>query len=299
MKLAILACLLGIVLIGTTTAYGATLWDFIVSAKFDQDKIALYDRPLLSGTVTDHAMKPVSDAEVQIRFANTSVRTTTNATGVFVYQFDEQTMSGTFAVNVLVKSGNLKGIGKTTLTVGSEPTTFNELYFKSNIQNDGNNPYAALKLEHYLKYLEEQEKRKQRLAEIELKTLELELNRAIAQQKLQESLEKEQPGYGVFSGNKYDRYVSSLNPAVQDKIAGQLNYTKNVFEEAKAAMKLVLDNGGSLEEARDAYFSKLPITREHIESFSNTSDGPNTSKIKPQEPKSSKKVVGLTVVGKR
>lgn len=298
--IAFIACLAGLVLlVSTTPAFGATLWDFVISAKFEQEKIDIHDRPVIFGTVLNHAMKPVPDAEVQIRFASTSVTTTTNSTGHFTYEFEEQGASGTFAVNIYVTSGDKKGLLKTTLTVGNDQTTFNDLYYKSKLPNDRNNPYTGLQLKHYQQYIEEQEKRRQVYLDIESKNLALEIKRQIAQQKLEEAVEYYQPGHGTYSADKQDRYISSINPALQDAIASQLNYTKNVFDDARKAMKAVLDSGGSLQEAQDVYFEKITIKKEHLESFGVNATEPNKSTIKAKEPKSSKKVEGLTIKGRQ
>lgn len=299
MKAAIpVACVLGgMLLVSIVPAFGATLWDFVISAKFQQAKFNLYEKPAISGTVLNHAMKPVPDADVQIRFASTSVTTTTNSTGHFFYEFDEQTISGTFAVNIFVTSGDKKGVLSTTLTIGNEVLTFNDLYYKSEIAHSGNNPYAGLQLKHYQKYLQEQERRMQQQLELEANRLAIELKRQIAQERLSEAISLEQPGHGVYSIEKQNRYISSLNPTVQNVISSQLNYTKSVFEEAREAMKQVLDDGGSLEEARNVYFEKITIKKEQLESFVTNSTEPNVSKIKSKEP-SSKKVEGLTVKGK-
>ncbi len=298
-NIVLILAVLGLALFGATTAYGATLWDFVVSAKFDSERINLYEKPTITGKVLNHAMKPVPGAEVQIRFAGASVTTTTNATGVFSYQFAEQTIPGTFIVNIYVKDGEKRAVAKTTLRVGEEQVTFNELYYKSeDVVNEQDNPYRALQLKHYQKHLEEQQKRLQKQIEIESKKLILEEKRQIAQLKLEEAIRQKQPGYGIYSGYKYDDYISSLNPKAKNTITSQLNYTKNAFEEAQYAMKQVLDNGGTLQEAREAYFAKLAITKEQLESFDN-STAKNTSEVKKQDPKSPKKVVGLSVKGKK
>lgn len=297
-NIALILGILGITLLGTSAAYGATLWDFVVSAKFESERINLHEKPIITGTVLNHAMKPVSGAEVQIRFAGASITTTTNATGAFSHQFAEQTVPGTFTVNIYVKQDNKKAIAKTTLRVGEEQTTFNELYYKSeDVVNSQDNPYKALQLKHYQKHLEEQQKRLQKQIEIESKKLILEEKRQIAQMKLEEAIRQKQPGYGIYSGYKYDDYISSINPKVKNTITGQLNYTKNTFEEAQYAMKKVLDNGGTLQEAREVYFAKLAITKEQLESFDNSTK--NTSEVKKHDPKSPKKVVGLSVKGKK
>jgi hypothetical protein len=62
-------------------------------------------------------------------------------------------------------------------------------------------------------------------------------------------------------------------------------------------MKAVLDNGGSLEDARKAYFEKLSVTKEELLDVNDYNNTKNYSKIKTNDDKNinSKKVKGLTV----
>ncbi len=83
----------------------------------------------------------------------------------------------------------------------------------------------------------------------------------------QQIIEEENPGAGIYAGWKYDRFVSNLDLSVKDIILNQLNYTVDVFAEAQKAMDDVLANGGTFEEARQAYFEKATISREIMESL--------------------------------
>jgi len=298
----IASCLLGIILFaGMQSAHGATLWDFVISAGFEQDRIGMYERPTISGTVFDHAMKPVANATVTVRFADTTAITVTNATGNFEYTFGEAKMPGMFTANIHVTSGDLRGMSKATLRVGEEIITFNELYYKSaDIPQNADNPYKALQLKHYQEYLSMQEKRLQRQLEIEMHKQDISEKRMVADKMLLDAIEAETPGYGTFSGYRYDQYIKGLNPGVKDVITSQINYTKNLLEEARHAMKEVLDNGGSLQEARSAYFEKLSTPKHEIEQFVANATGKNVSEIKSDAKKiNSKNVKGLSVTGKK
>lgn len=294
-------CMFGFALLtGAYSAHGATLWDYVITAEFEHGRIGIYESPVIFGTVSDHAMKPVANVTVTIRLADTTATTITNATGDFRHEFAGLQMAGMFTANIRAESGDLVGLSKATLRVGDEAGTFGDMYYKSVQVPDGDNPYAALQLKHYQKYLEEQQKRLQAQLEIEAKRQALDEKKAIANMKLLEAIEYKRPGHGVYSGYQYEQYVAGLNPDVKDTITSQINYTKNRFEEARYAMKAVLDGGGSLEEARSAYLEKLAVTKKEIESFGANSTEKNVSKIKKDEPKiNSKKIKGLSIVGKK
>lgn len=278
---------------------GATLWDFIIVAELEKEEIGLYEKPVVFGRVLDHASEPVPNVDIEIRVSDVSVTTVTDSEGKFSYEFGQQATSGTFLVNISAKSDDKKGFAKLTLRVGNQDTTFDDVYYGSEFGNytASNDPYAALKLEHYLKYLEEQNKRQQKQLEIESKKLAFQQKQYAAEQKLREALEEIPVGVGTFSGDKYERYLSTVNPQIRSNISAQLNFTKQIYEEARQAMKDVLDNGGSLQEARNAYFEKLAVTKEELIKFNDNNNTANYSKIKTSEDKkiNSKKVKGLTL----
>ncbi|MEM2785886.1 MAG: carboxypeptidase-like regulatory domain-containing protein, partial [Candidatus Nitrosotenuis sp.] len=161
-RLAVFSALLAVVLLTTTTyASAATLWDFMIKAEFEESEIHINEKPVISGLVLDQASKPVSGAEVKIRFAGVSVSTTTGNDGKFHHEFDQQTTSGIFSVVISATKGDLKGFARTTLKVGNEFSTFDELYYKQLAENKTKSvsapaTYELLKLKNYEKFLEEQ-----------------------------------------------------------------------------------------------------------------------------------------------
>lgn len=295
--------LLAAILLGNATvAFAATPWDLIVRANLEQAEVSLNEKPVIFGTVLDQVARPVSGVEVKMSFSDRSATTTTDSEGNFRYEFDEQYMPGTFSVNVFAKLADKKGFAKLTLKIGNESTTFNEIYYSSdkfagNTTALPNDPYAAIKLKHLKEFIEEQNKIKQKQIDIEAKKLALQEKRSLAQQMLEEALRERPVGAGVFSDAQYERYLATVDPRIKDQISYQLNYTKQLRVEAQHAMKTVLDNGGSLEDARMAYFEKLSVTKEELLDVNDLNNTKNYSKIKTNGDKNinSKKVKGLTV----
>jgi hypothetical protein len=304
-KLALLKTLLAIfcmtiLLASVATASAAQLWDLIIAVKLQREQIKINDRPVIFGTVVNHAMKPVAGADIRISFANEAVYTKTDSEGNFQYEFGNQTTPGLFAVNILAKSGSQIGLAKTSIRIGDAQPSFNEIYYNSSKifenQTFPGSQYAEIQLRQYQKFLAEQNKLKQKQIENEAKRLELKEKQDASKQAIENILLQRQVGAGVFSDKDYQRYISGVDPRVKDAISAQLNYTKQVFTEAQAAMKAVLDNGGSLEEARKAYFEKLAITRDQLISVNDVNNTESHSKIKLKDPTkiNSKKVKGLT-----
>ncbi len=299
----VIGVLLASILLGNVTfASAATPWDLIVRADLEQSEVGLNEKPVVFGTVLDQVSRPVSGAEVKISFSDQSATNTTDSEGNFRYEFGEQYMPGTFSVNIFAKSADKKGFAKLTLKIGKESTTFSEIYYGSNEFSSNNttlpnDPYAAIKLKHLKEFIEEQNKIKQKQMDMEAKKNALQEKRILAQQMLEEALRERPVGAGVFSDAQYEMYMATVDPRIKDQISYQLNYTKQLRVEAQHAMKVVLDNGGSLEDARKAYFEKLSVTREELLDVNDFNNTKNQSKIKTNEDKkiNSKKVKGLTV----
>lgn len=274
----------------------------MIKAEFEESEIHINEKPVISGLVLDQASKPVSGAEVKIRFAGVSVSTTTGNDGKFHHEFDQQTTSGIFSVVISATKGDLKGFARTTLKVGNEFSTFDELYYKQLAENKTKSvsapaTYELLKLKNYEKFLEEQNKKLQKQYDIEARKLVIEEKRNMAKLKLEQTLQERPVGPGVYGGLAYKDYMAKLDPRIKSTIASQLNYTKQLQEEARQAMKEVLDSGGSLQDARKAYFEKLSITREDLLEVNDKNNTKNYSKTLKSEDKkiNSKKVKGLTL----
>jgi hypothetical protein len=287
-----------LLLTSVATASAAQLWDLIVSVKSEKSQINLNDKPVVFGTVLNQAMKPVPDADIRISFANISVNTKTDSDGNFRQEFENQTMSGLFYVNVYAKSGSQIGIAKTSIKIGEERPTFNEMYYRSNLYENTPlpNEYAKLEQKQYQKFVEHQNLQKQKQSEIELKMLYLQKQKNIAQQLLEDAIKERGIGAGILSDKDQNQYLAKVDPRARNAISAQLNYTKQIFAEAQQAMKEVLDNGGSLQDARKAYFEKLTVTKDELINAVDEGATENHSKVKTNEDRkiNSKKVKGLT-----
>src|SRR3972149_1898693 len=59
----------------------------------------------------------------------------------------------------------------------------------------------------------------------------------------------------------YTKFVEKKPDYIQGVFWGMFDYMQGKVDSARAAMKVVLDNGGSLKEARDAYFEHASAKR--------------------------------------
>lgn len=298
MRYSIISIALAAILVfGTTTSFAAKPWDLIIKAQFEEDQIEANQKPVIYGSVTDQVGRPVSGVELKIRFADNSITTTTDEEGNFRHEFGEQTSQGVFSVNISATLYDLKGFASTTLKVGKTVSTFDDIYYTKDFDKDlKNDPYKALKQKQYQKFIEDQNKRKLKQNEIEAKKMALQDKRDAASQKRSDAINATKPGAGVYSYDEQNKYISKIDPRAKDTIRAQMDYTRQVYEEAKYEMQKVLESGGSLADAKKAYFDKIASTQNEIGDVGSANNTENHSKIKKHQDSkiNSKKVKGLT-----
>jgi len=297
LKWAITAIILGAILVTAHNgAFAAKPWDLLITAKFEQSHIGLNERPVLVGTILDQKGEPVFGAKVQIRFADSSVSTATDESGNFRYEFGQSQMDGMFSASITATVVDLKGMGKASVKIGTGVSTFDDLYYRSDFDKESkNDPYKSLKQKQYQKFIEEQNKRKLKQNEIEAKRLVLQEKRDISEQRRSDAVNATKPGAGVYSYDEQEQYIAKKDPVLKAMIRTQMDHTRQIYEDAKYEMKKILDAGGSLEDARKAYFGKLAITQTEVQKVGAENNTENHSKKKIQEEKkiNSKKVKGL------
>ncbi len=113
-----------------------------------------------------------------------------------------------------------------------------------------------------LRYKQQQEQPGIQHEQGNVQQTELEKNRIIAKQRLAERVQdlidktKEYTPQASFS-----RFVEKKPEYTHAVFWGMFDYMQGKVDAARAAMKEVIDNGGSLKEARDAYFEKASTKR--------------------------------------
>ena len=91
---------------------------------------------------------------------------------------------------------------------------------------------------------------------------ELEQNKIIAKQRLADRLEDLMDKYKEYTPKaSFARFVEKKPEYTHGVFWGMFDYMQGKVDAARAAMKQVIDNGGSLREARDAYFENASTTR--------------------------------------
>ncbi len=95
----------------------------LVSVKAEKDPITEGDFPVIVGTVSDQAYKPIANANVLIMFGTVIVTTTTDDKGNFRYESAMPSTHGIYEVDVTATmDGYTKGLANSTFTVTPRQT---------------------------------------------------------------------------------------------------------------------------------------------------------------------------------
>ena len=253
----------------------SVLWDLIIYVELEQSPLHFGDVPVVVGSVTDHASKPVSGAEVKVRLGADSIIVLTDTTGSFKVEFSEfDGLPGNYIVNVMATSSDSKiGLASTVFQVTGELlvqtrsekilSTMEALkYLHASPDDFKNDPIGFILYNYYQNIQAEFLDEINSQAELDEEQKLIDEQRELSLEFTQQAIDEANPEAGIYSGYKYDRFVSNLDLSVKDIIVNQLNYTVTMFEEAQEAFEEVLANGGSYQEARLAYYEKASISRE-------------------------------------
>ncbi|QUC65296.1 carboxypeptidase regulatory-like domain-containing protein [Nitrosopumilus sp. K4] len=279
-KFAIIGIITILMVVPVISESDAELWDLIIIADIENGPILQGQSPIITGVVVDHASKPVDLAQVHIRSGQGSIFTVTDEHGQFRVVLENfNKIPGTYIVNIVGNAPDGKtGIASIEFQVKGDLSPESILeeqlstpeairYLQAQQEDFAKDPIGFTLWNHYQKLNQEYIEKKIISEQLTEEEIFIEQQKAIAEELRQQAIEEFNPSYGVFSGYKYEDYVKSLDPEIKDTVASQLNFTKNLFEEAQLLKQEVLNNGGTQEEAMNAYFEKLSVSKNALENF--------------------------------
>jgi hypothetical protein len=260
----------------------AVLWEFVVELDLENGVVQSGDTVVVTGRVVDHAYDPTRGVEVLIRTGTDTTKAFTDTDGTFRGEFvDFQRVPGTYIVNVVASWYGMTGLASTEFQVKGDSSPVSILqqqlstdqarkYLGSNESDFEKNPIGQTLFKYYHelhdKLIEEKKEANKPIAE----QIFLEQQRRIAENLRNQAVEQYQPGFGTYDGYKYENYIAGLNPEIRDLVSKQLSFTKNNFLDAQKIRAEILENGGTYEEARQAYLDRLTIPKEILEKFNET-----------------------------
>jgi len=257
----------------------AELWDLIIDLNVQKGAIYSGETVVVTGKVVDHAYKPISDAEILIRAGSDTTRVFTDSDGIFRGEFkDFQRIPGTYVVNVIASLDGKTGLSSTQFQVKGDASPISALqeklstdearkYLGSNESSFEKDPIGQTLFKYYHGLLKELILEQSEARHIPEEQIHLEEQRTISENLRIQDINESNPGAGIFEGYQYDDYIKSLNPDIRDIVASQLNFTKNIFEEAQKLRDEIIASGATYEEARQAYLDMIAIPKEVLEQF--------------------------------
>lgn len=244
-----------------------------------QESIYPGESVIVIGKVVNQAYKTYPGIEVFIRAGSETTKTFTDTEGIFRGEIrDFRGAPGTYAVNIVASGYGMTGMHGTEFQLKGEPsriialqqklTTDEALKYLSSDERDfEKNPVGQILFKHYHGLLRELLIEQRDSAKLNAEQVFLEKQRLISEKLRNQAIDEFSPDSGVFDGYRYDDYIDNLNPEIKDLIQNQLNYTKNVFEDAQNIRDEFIANGGTFDEARKAYLDRISMPKETLEKF--------------------------------
>jgi hypothetical protein len=257
----------------------AELWELVVDVNVEKEAIQSGETLVISGTIVDHAYKPMRSVEVFIRAGSDTTKAFTNPEGEFRGEIkDFQRIPGIYKVNVIASWYGMTGLTSTEFRVNGDVTQVSALqeklstdearkYLSSNESDFEKNPIGQTLFKYYHELLDELIQEQKESREPNVEQIYLEQQRKIAEDLRNQAIEFYNPGAGIYEGYQREQYLASLNPEIRELVATQLDFTKNIFEEAQKSRDEILANGGTYEEARQTYLDMISIPKEVLEQF--------------------------------
>jgi len=257
----------------------AELWEFVVELDMEKGVVNSGDTVIITGKVVDHAYHPTRGVEVLVRTGADTTKAFTNPDGEFKAQFvDFQRVPGTYIVNVVASWYGMTGMASTEFQVKGDSSPVSILqqqlstdqarkYLSSNENDFEKNPIGQTLFKYYHGLLDQLIAEKKEANKPNEDQIFLEQQRRIAENLRNQAIEEYKPGYGTYGGYKYENYIAGLNPEIRDLVVNQLSFTQNNFLDAQKIRAEIIENGGTYEEARQAYLDRLTIPKEILEKF--------------------------------
>ena len=258
----------------------AKLWDYVVDVKFLENPISEGKNPIVMGTVVDHAYRPVFNVEVKVTFAGESYSLKTDRHGEFGKQLDaKQLKPRTYSVQIFVTTDDgKKSMARATLQIDghTEKSAKYERQIESmemandpsKLRKNSNDPISEILFRHYLELQD-----KAAHAQYEEKLLDIPQQkirevRQLSYESLVRTLEERALQTQEFhDSTKLGKFLQNLDDEKRELFELQLNSTKIRFNEGQLLMKEILSQGGSYDDARNAYLDYISITQEEMNAF--------------------------------
>lgn len=228
--------------------------------------------PVISGIIKNEKGDPIENVIIQISSVMGTAETKSDADGKFVYHMPILPSEDKFNISVKAqKEGYLTGYANTSFFVQNKNQTNTEskpldsgfkVVTSDKIKND---PIAFKILQNIELNKQKEEERQKRLQEIEAREKFIEEQRQLANQDLLADLQSMVEQFDPFNPrNVFSSFVSGFDTTIQSIYWGQFNFTETKTKEGLAALEQVLNNGGTMQDARNAFYETAAISQSEI-----------------------------------
>jgi len=233
------------------------------------------DIPKITGIVLDQSFKPVSDAQIRIKYPSETIQVTSNTDGSFnvspTIPFELGSLYGTSMI--ISKQGYTTSVFPIQYSVIERPpppvinTTSIEKIQDTGIANQITNSSTD-------KFLEKQiELSQTKLEIIQNNTNQnniLNKQRDIAQQTLANDIAKSENDYAKYNPfNVFSEFVVGFDESIKNIFLGQFAITQTQHQEGQKAQNAALANGQDSKSAMIAFQEKAQISRDTIIDLNN------------------------------
>lgn len=257
----------------------------IITAKFEQGK-----PPSINGLVTDELRKPVGNATISITTEFGTAETKSNQDGMFVFVLPDQPESAKFNTNIKVQKDGYQDSRINTAFFINDQIDSSKLgpsYKILTAEKIKEDPIAFKILQNIEQNKQQEEKRLKRLQEIKEQQQFIEQQRQLAEQDLLKDLGLWFEQLDPFNPkNAFATFVAQMDAAVQEIYWAQFNFTETKTKEGLAALQAVLNNGGTMQEARKAFYDKAATPRDELLNLNNKLNSKYAQNITKSRPDS-------------
>ncbi|TLX94579.1 MAG: carboxypeptidase regulatory-like domain-containing protein [Thaumarchaeota archaeon] len=263
-----LAIMVSSVLLIHTVSAIVPMGGLVVTVKPEKSPLESNEIPVLVGTVTDQANRPIANAQVSINTSYGIFQISTDTDGKFRYQYPNPVTPAQYMVNVKAqRDGYGIGLASTTFFVNGIPTSHSQQYISKTVSGNNINqdPIASRILKNIEIAKKQQAEQDAKMKKIEEEKKFVENQRALANQQLQIDLGSWFAQWNPFTPrNAYAAFISQVNQTVQAIFWGQFNFTEQKTNDGLAARNQILQKGGSDDEARNAFIQNASSSRSEI-----------------------------------
>lgn len=247
-------------------AFAVPMGNLVITAKPEKSPLESTEIPVIVGTVTDQASKPIADAKVSISTSYGTETLMTDSDGKFRFEYANSVLPNQYIVNIKAqKDGYGVGLGKTTFFVKGIPV-YSQPEIKTVTGDKIKQDITTAKIQKNIEAAQKkQAMQAEKLKKIEENKKFLESQRALANNELQFDLQGWLTQFDPFTPrNAYASFVGTINSTLQNIFWGQFNFTEQKHNDGLQAKYEVLKSGGTKTEATKAFIQKAKSSRNEI-----------------------------------